>query len=242
VIDIGTAVTLGGTVATTLATGVQAFVAFLEYIRKPGAARSIPPKIKRRLAISGAVAAGFLLGFIGFAFLGKKGPQPNPPSPSPQPSAPAPASPTPAPAGTQPSSVAADCPKGTKTVVLIPSGGTDFNIQIEVCTPPPSGHHYWLMAVLHNQGATRTTNYYPLSDVAALPTTPGPHGQQLPTFGSTVTAVSSGRCWEVLIAPDSMQTDLTNLSNADPRQSLYTHGSRPPTGLVAASTCVPEPE
>ena len=163
---------------------------------------------------------------------------------SPSPSAPTPESSSaePTTTTTAPQPPTTMCNKGTDTVVVIPTGGTTFNVQVEVCTPAPAGHHYWLMSVLPDQGESRTTNYYPLGDVATLPTMTDTSGRQVPYFPSTVPAVNSGRCWEVLAAPDSMQTDLINQSNARPRVAIYTQGSRPPAGLAAASTCVSEPE
>ncbi|HEV2639885.1 MAG TPA: hypothetical protein VGX23_32430 [Actinocrinis sp.] len=134
----------------------------------------------------------------------------------------------------------AGCTGGAGAVPVVPAGGTEFDIQIDVCTPASAGQHYWLTVVLHNQGSGKTTNYYPLGDVATLPTTPDASGRLVPYFSSTIPEVSSTRCWQVLMTPDSMQQDLVNQNETG--QYLYTNGSRPPAGVTFASPCVAEPE
>ena len=129
------------------------------------------------------------------------------------------------------------CPASFPAEVAISSGGQDFDIDVRVCSPPPAQAHYWLMAVLPHQGASNTTNYYPLGDVE---TDLQSVGRDTWKFPSHVNDPTIDRCYGVFTSPDSLQTTLEQKSSLSPRGYLYTTQSRPPDGLKAASDCVRE--
>lgn len=198
------------------------------------------------LAVVIGAAAGFLLSNVGLKSSpgngagATAGPTPSVPVVAPTTVAATSAEPPAAPTSAAAQAPNASCTNGADAVPIVPAGGTEFNIQIEVCTPAPAGRHYWLTVVLHNQGSGKTTNYYPLGDVATLLTMPDASGRLVPYFASKIPNISSTRCWQVLMTPDSMQQDLVNQDETG--QYLYTNGSRPPAGATFASPCVAEPE
>lgn len=111
-----------------------------------------------------------------------------------------------------------------------------MTIFVDRCVEPPAGRHLWLMAVSKTTGRKPSTSFYPLADVANMPTGANKNQSSLKHNPEDPKA---DRCYQVFQTNERNQADFERRGAEGDKGVLVVAGTRLPVTLKSVSDCVP---